>query len=568
MKRNIGTGKSASSVRSFYENLTRKIMRHTVLKLFELEILMIGTISAAIFLWNIYQCHNANRNISRELLKQFGTYSAFLESVADVPAESLTSVSTTWNREILKAYRKSMLASGIEADLYILDSKGKPFIGNRGYPSEEEKNAVLHHQTDLVQNMHRVPKAVHTEISHGTSRSLFLGCFMPESNQYALLQMEEKAFGKLFYRDPIRTVLVQESGWALSPQGMEYLDAIHKLKEDFREKSGLIFTRRGVYYAVYTPLDALPLGLYSFLNFTRMSAFLAAVLATSLILVIAILLVSRGEIKEIATEFSLDIQALEQAFSKASDGDLDQKIHISSSVEMKRIGNGYNNMLESLKKQMYENEALAKVVSDEQSKQLGSQFTAHFLFNTLDNIYYMCRLSPEVAETMVLSLSDLLRYNTQSPREKVSIAEDFHYIRLYLEILKIRFRESFTYQIFIEEGISWYLLPKLLIQPILENALKYGRIQRETLTVSISVSKEKECILITCADNGMGMEEDKLRQVVENLKKVENESNHLGLYNLQHRIQLTYGQEYGMKLLNRDGFTVEIRIPMETESDI
>lgn len=294
---------------------------------------------------------------------------------------------------------------------------------------------------------------------------------------------------------------------------------------------------------------------------------LLVIALTSLILFSLLYALSKKNSRLLAAEFTRDIAHVQTAFNEAEQGNLDYKLAIDSSLEMQAIGKGYQAMMQSLKRQMQENAELERIVADEQIKQLGSQFTNHFLFNTLDNIYYMCRLSPDLAEKMVMNLAKLLRYNTHSPNEKVTIGEDLQYIRLYLEIVKIRFRDSFKYEIAMDESVEDYVLPKLLIQPIIENALKYGRQSQAVTILEIKVKQVGPNIEIACHDNGPGMSETVLKRLKNNLQKEENLTTHLGLYNVARRIALTYGEKYGLDLKNTAGLTVTVTIPAEKELD-
>lgn len=558
--------KGADSVQPFHINLKRMLLRHTMQRILQVEIICIFLVTVFLLVWGIRKTHQVNASVRAELNETLGAYGQLLDSVAGIEQTAMTRVSSTWQYEILERYYRTLFFTGIPADLYLFDADGRPYISNLGYLSEKGRNTITLQRRTLLRSTEQ-PERLQLSVSRGAERALLLGrgiCGSEQGN-YVLLKIEEKALGSLFSGLPIRSVLAQEDDWALSPEPTHFLDAIHRLRGDLRGRTGITLSRDGLYYVVSGALSYDMLRLYSFWDMTPVFLLLTVVFMTTLIVSGSMLRLSRLSVEKVAAEFTEDIRTLQEAFTEAYRGNLNHVIDIRSSSEMMDIGHGYNGMLESLRRQMQDNEELAKIVADEQVKQLGSQFTAHFLFNTLDNIYYMCSSSPEMAERMVLALADLLRYNTHSPNGKVTLSEDLHYIGIYLDIIKIRFQEAFTYQIHVEEGLGEFLIPKLLMQPVLENALKYGRISRDVTVLSLCVRREGEKILLECRDNGLGIEPALLLRIQENLKKPENRTSHLGLYNVHRRVQLAYGEEFGLKLINDDGLLVTVTIPVETE---
>ena len=118
--------------------------------------------------------------------------------------------------------------------------------------------------------------------------------------------------------------------------------------------------------------------------------------------------------------------------------------------EFKMIADAYNETITSLKEQMENNRKMTELLALAQTKQLESQFNPHFLYNTLENIRYMCRLEPETAERMVFSLSKRLRYSLDGSREQVTLKEDLGHLNNYLSILEKRFGSRFEYKINVE----------------------------------------------------------------------------------------------------------------------
>lgn len=142
-----------------------------------------------------------------------------------------------------------------------------------------------------------------------------------------------------------------------------------------------------------------------------------------------------------------DLYKLLDGMELARQGNLERTGAIDRDNEFKMIAEAYNETITSLKEQMENNQKMTELLALAQTKQLESQFNPHFLYNTLENIRYMCKLEPATAERMVFSLSKLLRYSLDGSREQVTLEEDLGHLNNYLSILEMRFGSRFEYKI-------------------------------------------------------------------------------------------------------------------------
>ncbi|WEG36962.1 sensor histidine kinase [Amygdalobacter nucleatus] len=546
--------------------LERRLSKQIFHRLIEIVMFLLLTVTIIIFGWGIKRSQSLHKQTSADLQKVIQDYGELLQFASDFNSGNLTNLSTTFQHYVLEKYSHIVTKQEVKADLFFLDETGRPYLSNLMDLSEDEAT-TLARQWQLIKPTNIKPNSLVIAVSRGIEPALWLAYADNTSQCKALLKIRANNFAKSLAAEPMYNLLVHEDYWALAPNGSHILDAISQLPETLRNKQGFYFANKQLYYVVNSALFTDELYLYTVWNVSLIVMLLLVIALTSLILFSLLYALSKRNSRLLAAEFTRDIAHVQTAFNEAEQGNLDYKLAIDSSLEMQAIGKGYQAMMQSLKRQMQENAELERIVADEQIKQLGSQFTNHFLFNTLDNIYYMCRLSPDLAEKMVMNLAKLLRYNTHSPNEKVTIGEDLQYIRLYLEIVKIRFRDSFKYEIAMDESVEDYVLPKLLIQPIIENALKYGRQSQAVTILEIKVKQVGPNIEIACHDNGPGMSETVLKRLKNNLQKEENLTTHLGLYNVARRIALTYGEKYGLDLKNTAGLTVTVTIPAEKELD-
>ena len=205
-----------------------------------------------------------------------------------------------------------------------------------------------------------------------------------------------------------------------------------------------------------------------------------------------------------------------------------------------------------------------------QTKQLESQFNPHFLYNTLENIRYMCKLEPATAERMVFSLSKLLRYSLDGSREQVTLEEDLGHLNNYLSILEMRFGSRFEYKIDIAPECMQCLIPKLVLQPMIENSVKYGFGNQLNLHVELKAYIHEEKLMMICRDDGVGMSAAMVEKLCALMNQKEAPGRLSGLYNIHRRIQLLYGYPYGVEIrsLEGHGTTLVVTLPAVAEKNV
>ncbi len=197
---------------------------------------------------------------------------------------------------------------------------------------------------------------------------------------------------------------------------------------------------------------------------------------------------------------------------------------------------------------------------------LQSQINPHFLYNTLDAIVWSAEAgNQKQVVSMVGNLSDFFRLSLNKGKENVLIREELQHVRSYLEIQHIRYQDILTFEINVPEEFNEYKIPKLTIQPIVENALYHGiKNKRGGGKSTIYAEEKRDHYTIVVEDTGKGMDEERLRQVRKAIRNGTPEKSVVyGLYNVNERIRLNFGEGYGIHLesvLNK-GTRVRIRLP-------
>lgn len=194
---------------------------------------------------------------------------------------------------------------------------------------------------------------------------------------------------------------------------------------------------------------------------------------------------------------------------------------------------------------------------------LQAQINPHFLYNTLDCIVWLAESDDrEKVVEMVENLSSFFRTSLNQGREIVKISDEVEHIRSYLSIQQIRYQDILKYEINVEEALLDHDIPKLSLQPFVENALYHGiKEKRGGGAIHVSGGIDNNRIILTVEDNGAGMSEERLKQVRTELEiPNRNERSIYGMYNVNQRIKLNYGKEYGVEIESTLGVGTKVRI--------
>lgn len=554
------------SVRSFQWNLKRMFLRYALNPVLELMLVALIIALAAGTSSIIRKNRQTSREISESLSRAFENYENLLTELSEFPEVVDPMTSSTKRQKIIRLLYQSSVETGYEADLYILDTDLNVCVS-----TEEDVQGNLRSETGKKwQILSRLENGNgETEVvvnSMGSDRRIHMGRAVRDSGVrtgYLVLSFSSREFSQVLSSHIQRNLLADQDGWVFESDSYTFVDAVGRLDKRADGPGGFRFGSEGCYYMTRTPVLGDALSVITITDFTDGAVVLATVLATCFIVLLVVFFVTWKSAERMAEKSTSDIRDLNAALKQVMDGNLDARLDLKSSTEFENIGRCYNGMLDSLKHQIEANRKLAEAVAYSRVKRLESQFNSHFIFNTLDNIRYMCRLDADLAEFMTVSLSELLRYNTSNTSEKVTVSEDLEHIRLYLEIVKVRFRERFDYRIDLEPGVENLLMPKLLLQPLIENSIKYGFGDREHLETVLEGRQKDGVLWFVCRDDGVGMDEELLKKITLNLEQSENQSAHLGLYNVHRRLRLIYGGRYGIRLENRNGVRVEVCLPAE-----
>ena len=334
-----------------------------------------------------------------------------------------------------------------------------------------------------------------------------------------------------------------------------YEDGIYEMKTDGQKENIVVGS---VAYTGWKLIGVVPESVQE----TSINKFRYYIITTILILVMMLLQVNRF----ISRKISRPIRELDESV-KAYEAGAMPDIYIGGSAEIRHLGYSVQKSYEQI-------EALMKEIIQQQTERrkseldvLQSQINPHFLYNTLESITWMIEAQRnKEAVVMISELAKLLRVSLSRGKTIIFIGDELQHSRSYMNIQRVRYKERFKVEFLIDEEIKNYCIVKLVIQPLLENAIYYGvgnMDEDDDGQILIRGEKKGEDIYISIEDNGMGMPEDIRSNILTDNSKVPKHGSGVGVINVHSRISLMFGPEYGLEVYSEldEGTKVVIHIP-------
>jgi len=249
------------------------------------------------------------------------------------------------------------------------------------------------------------------------------------------------------------------------------------------------------------------------------------------------------------------------------------KKHLERSDEIGILYTEYNNMIRDIDDYVKESYQNKLITLDSQMKALEAQINSHFLYNTLESMNSIAEIEEvESIAIMTKALGDMFRYSIKTESELVAVDEELAHVNNYLAIQKIRYEDKIEVRLRIEDGIGPMRILKLILQPIIENALYHGLENTKNKgLLSLTARREGELLRFEIEDNGVGMNQGQLSELQDLLREPpqfselgRRDKRSIGLKNVHSRISLYYGPSYGLTLESeRDvGTKVIVTVPI------
>lgn len=261
------------------------------------------------------------------------------------------------------------------------------------------------------------------------------------------------------------------------------------------------------------------------------------------------------------------LRKLNEAINDVSEGNFDQQVEVLTHDEVGEVAECFNRMVLAIKELIDKNYVITLQEKESELAALQAQINPHFLYNTLNSILWLSELQGADKVTQMLdSLIKVLQYTVDNTKEFVRVRDEVAFIHNYIRILNFRYFERFSFIFDIKEDTLEYEMPRFILQPLVENAVLHGFDNNDlNATVKLSIHLQDGELFLCVSDDGRGMPEEKIREILHTDSSSKKSLNKIGLYNVNQRICLTYGEEYAIHIDSKVGcFTkVTVRIPAQ-----
>lgn len=264
------------------------------------------------------------------------------------------------------------------------------------------------------------------------------------------------------------------------------------------------------------------------------------------------------------------IEKLREKMIDVQNGDLSVRAEVVYEDEMGDLTRTFNNMTAEMERLIEEDYKSKLLLRETEFKFLRAQINPHFLYNTLDSISWMASMHGDKdVSKMSVALGRILRWSISNTENLVELEEEIKNVEDYLSIQKIRYGQALSYTISVGEEAMKKKVPKMILQPLVENALIHGlETKSENKKVLIVADVKENYLALSIRDNGVGMSRERIEEVLTG--RVKQKKQHgVGVFNVHQRIQMHYGGNYGVRIVSEIGKGTEIRIilPLEEKKD-
>ena len=547
---------------TFQENIRNTFISYAII-----PSLILVCLAMLLFYWSwnysiIHYNRQDNEQITHTLEAIENTWSTEVSNLCELAKEASTQKITDIYEIIYAADRSNRCSSQV----YLLDDKGALIWS----VEDADMDFLLqpeYQQWGILRMIRQQPEMLSTYIQNDF---LCMGQGILDENGkflgYLVVGIPGRECADILSGINRKYAITDEMGWIYLSNSAEYLsDEMGRFLWFDKKQDGFFTENNQHFYLTQNHILSGQIGVYTMTD-TDPKVHIMWWMILMIVVIFAIIgIVTYYSTRKVSAKYTQDVKLLADAFTSVENGEWNTSLTMDSTLEFQVIGKAFNKMIDSMRKQVEENKELALHAAFAQVKQLESQFNPHFLFNTLDNIRFMIHIDANSADKMITSLSKLLRYSIHDSGEEISVKEDMENIQSYFNILQIRYNKRFAYEVNIEESILDCMIPKLIMQPLVENAVKYGFTDRDKLTVKIKGYEKQGRLIFSCEDDGAGMTPQQLKDIRRRLQQKENKEGHLGLYNIHRRIQLMYGEEYGIFLESEigQGVVVVLVLPVK-----
>lgn len=465
-------------------------------------------------------------------------------------------------RYLISHYNVSAL---VEIQLILTDSEG-----NVRFTTFSEGEMNLHRQEFngiAVDNACHLMRAVYTTVYHFRANSSEYVMIHPlyrdgEYQGAAAVYLNENDWTKLFSQYQYDAILTKPNGDVIACSNSSFLSQKNANKYLPADAAQYVRVNGNRYLRSSRSLENGTVLAYSFIYSPTNYSYLLVGLLLIVLLGLSWAAMFARIMHAMTEQMVKSVDTLVRQIRIIRKEDPDHIIEIDTGDEIEEIARQVNKMVRSIQELSQRNIALAEVNNRMEMQNLQAQINPHFIYNTLDNIRYLIPTDPQRAQQLIGRFIGILRYSINNTKHNVPVKDDLKYLQDYLVIQSTRFGANFSYEIDIDDACMEFIIPKLLLQPLLENSIKYGFQKKPCIHIRVRGWLEEDALYFTVEDNGGGVDETMLEQLRDILRSDEVNIEHNGLQNINRRIWLGYGGDSGLTIdsTEGEGFTVKLKL--------
>ncbi|MDL2233114.1 histidine kinase [Ruminococcaceae bacterium OttesenSCG-928-L11] len=547
----------------FRESIRRTFILYTLLPIAALVLLWGGGVLG----YSQFAVKRVNQQVNSQIQegvnRQYVAYTAFLEEMATDP-DYLRDVRGENRVALNERLYRFLGANGLSAVFYQFSPGGQLIATNTWEAHDgflDTHHAFRQIQAWLTEN----PGDIYHRARHQSradSRVCIYTMAASIDGGFLVFDLLEESFAPYTASERVNYIVItDEYEYAVAGSDTGILDNIGRFRpggEDIRRSRFRI--GEDDYYLTHSA------GPGPFQVFTLTSLYLQSqllgfgflLIAVSAVLLLAVMIRLSGRV---ADKNTAHLQQLMEAVAELEKGNLSPHVPSGENQfdEFEYLAGQYRKLVEQIVALLAHNRELAEITRQSEIRHLQAQFNPHFIFNVLETLKYEIHVDAEKSEQIITLLARLLRYSISAgPLDGlVSLEHDMQYIETYLALQKIRYDQRLEYIVSIPDMIAGCQLPKLIIQPLVENCIVHGYNRKETLLLTITGTLENGVIVLRVTDNGDGIPPQRLEEIQRRLAGRE-ESDSIGLFNSNRRLQLLYGQGYGIGVTSIEGMGTEV----------
>lgn len=356
----------------------------------------------------------------------------------------------------------------------------------------------------------------------------------------------------------------------LAKFGFNIVDFEKELKNKTTKREGILNIKKdkNLATAVYTYIPNLDMTIYKIVSFDNLNKEINNLTKRMFEQVFVLIVLSSVSISLIITLIFKKLKKIISSMRKVERGEFEVDFEVHGNDEIDELAYHFKRMVERLKILIADIVKKELSQKDAQIKALQSQINAHFIYNVLENIKMIaeCFEDYEVSNA-ITKLGKMMRYNMSWKREKVTLKEELENIQNYISLMNLRFDNEIRLLINVDEDILKFEIPKLILQPIVENAITYGiEPKGEGGSIFIDANVINDFLVISIIDDGKGIELQRLEQIQRAIERGEEvefcQGQGIALKNVNERIKLTYGKSYGLKIESKEGQFTKVTITL------